>query len=40
MSQYFSLLMDIIKARYSIRKYTGEQPKSKPRKPERIKIVE
>ena len=24
MSQYFSLLMDIIKARHSIRKYTGE----------------
>lgn len=34
------MLMDIIKARHSIRKYTGEQPKSKPRKPGRIKIIE
>ena len=50
------MLMDIIKERHSIRKYTDkqifdrshlagsfvskEQPKSKPRKPGRIKIVE
>ena len=57
------MLMDIIKARHSIRKYTGEQirrddlekileagnfasnagggqPKGKPRKPGRIKIIE
>lgn len=47
------MLIDIIKARHSIRKHAneqtgfvilgyidGEQPKSKPRKPGRIKIVE
>lgn len=57
------MLMDIIKARHSIRKYTdkqisredlelileagnyapnagGEQPHTKPRKPNRIKIIE
>ena len=44
------MLMDNIKARHSIRKYTdkhfvilgyidGEQPHSKPRKPNRIKII-